>query len=378
MLPNTKEREKVVITVIVEHGDMLGKYAAHLREAGFRFQVSQLLDEGLALLRHFATPVVLIDVPQTLQECVESVKKVRELRPESYVILVTEQTDPILLERLFSSGVDFTFPRPVPWEKLPAAIQSALNAPPLRNRRPPPQSKEGALLDKQSKLMRTKQAAALESLLLRCKQHSPPLYEHMQRVQHYAKALAADLGLEKTQQFEIALAARLHDIGKLDVPAHILEKTTELTPQERESMRAHPVKGEEYVKPIVNLPRVLAAIRGHHERMDGKGYPDGLSGRALALEARIVSIADCFDALTALAPLDQEPLSIPQALEVLKGQGQGHLDSALVEEFVRLLSRRRDLLLQSSGKSVHVPVQPSLESELWLLEKKLTAHLDRY
>jgi response regulator RpfG family c-di-GMP phosphodiesterase len=378
MLPSVRDKEKIAVTLLVENGDLLNKYATLLRDAGLRFQLSQTVEEGLALLKHFATTICLLDMPLPIQECVEVVRKLREVRSEIYVMLVTEQTDPVLLECLFTSGVDYTLPRPVPWEKVIPSINTALNTAPTRSRRPPPQSKEGVLVDKQSKLMRTKQAAALEALLLKCKQHSPPLFDHMQRVQHYAKALAADLGLEKTQQFEVALAARLHDIGKIDVPASVLEKTTDLTPEEMESMRSHPQKGEELVKAIVNYPRVLAAIRGHHERMDGKGYPDGLSGRAIALETRVVSIADCFDALVALAPPGQKPLQIPQALEVLRGQGQGHLDAALVEEFVRLLRRRRELVLQGTGKAVPATPAAAFESELVLLERRLSVHLDRY
>lgn len=378
MLPSAKEREKLAITLLVESGDVLNRYVALLREANYRFQVTQTTDEGLALLKHFPSVAALIDIPLPMQECQAVVKKLRDMRPDLYIMMVTEQNDPILLECLFAAGVDYTFPRPFPWEKLIPAVETALAAPPIRQRRPPPQSKEGALVDKQSKLIRAKQAAALESLLLRCKAHSPPLFDHLQRVQHYAKALAADLGLEKTMQHEVALAARLHDIGKIDVPAAVLEKRDELTPEEKEAMRAHPVRGEEMVKAIIHYPRVLAAIRGHHERIDGKGYPDGLAGRSIPLESRIVSIADCFDALIALSPPDQMPLKPLQALDVLRAYTQGHLDSALVEEFARLLRRRQDIVLQNADKSVPVPVKPSLESELMLLEKKLSAHLDRY
>lgn len=378
MSQGVKERENLAVTLIVEDGEQLNRYMALLREAGHRFQLTQTTEEGLALLRHFSSSVALIDVPLPLQECLELVKQLRVLRPDLYIMLVTEQTDPILLECLFSAGVDYTFLRPVPWEKLLPALYTALHAPPTRLRRPPPQSREGVLVEKQSKIIRTKQAAALEALLLKCKAHSAPLNDHLQRVQHYAKALAMDLGLEKTMQNEVALAARLHDIGKIDVPATVLDKVEELTPEEKEAMRIHPVRGAELVKAIVQYPRVLAAIRGHHERIDGKGYPDGLAGRAIPLESRIVSIADCFDALIAHAPPGQAPLQAPQALNVLKVYTQGHLDPALVEEFSRLIRRRGELVLQNTDKTGPVDEPPSFEIELVLLEKKLTAHLDRY
>jgi len=147
--------------------------------------------------------------------------------------------------------------------------------------------------------------------------------------------LARVLRLDVRQRRQLSLAAKLHDIGKVGTPETILNKPGRLTAAELEVIRKHPVDGERILAPIIRDPVVLAAIRGHHECLDGTGYPDGLKGTQLPVLARIIAIADCFDALTSSRPY-QEVLSTGQALEVLRAGAGSVFQRDFVQAFTGL------------------------------------------
>ncbi len=137
---------------------------------------------------------------------------------------------------------------------------------------------------------------------------------------------------------EMQQAAMLHDIGNMKIPKEILMKKGELTQAEYDLLRAHPIIGEEMIYPIVSLRHLCPTVRGHHERWDGQGYPDGLKGEKITLAARILSISDAFSALTREAPGDAAIAA--EAIEVIK-QGSGtHFDPQCVEAFTRVAERR--------------------------------------
>ena len=135
---------------------------------------------------------------------------------------------------------------------------------------------------------------------------------------------------------DLALAARLHDVGKLAIPLSILHKPDALTATEMEWVRQHPVLGERLVARILPRREVLAGIRSHHERPDGRGYPDQLQGDEVPLLARIIAIADCYDALTS-ARAYHHPRPRREALEILSAEAGSQFDAALVRLFLTLL-----------------------------------------
>lgn len=137
---------------------------------------------------------------------------------------------------------------------------------------------------------------------------------------------------------EMQQAAMLHDIGNMKIPKEILMKKGELTQAEYDLLRAHPIIGEEMIYPIVSLRHLCPTVRGHHERWDGQGYPDGLKGDKITLAARILAISDTFSAITREAPQDASKAS--EAIEIIR-QGSGtHFDPQCVEAFTRVAERR--------------------------------------
>jgi putative two-component system response regulator len=159
--------------------------------------------------------------------------------------------------------------------------------------------------------------------------------EHAVGVAQCARRIAAQLRLGDATRRAVVEGALLHDVGKLLVDAAILAKPGPLTAHERRQVNMHPVEGERLVREAVN-PRVVDVVRGHHERWDGAGYPEGLSADAIPIAARVVAVADAF-----LAMLEQRPYRTPltkrAALDELKACAGSQFDPACVAALVRVI-----------------------------------------
>lgn len=161
---------------------------------------------------------------------------------------------------------------------------------------------------------------------------------HSERVRGYAVTLANHLGLSQEEVLLIGNAAVLHDIGKVEVSRGIIQKPERLTDEEYSAMKDHTLLGEIIVEGIPFLEEAKPLIRHHHERWDGKGYPDGKSGEEIPLGARIIAIADIYDALTTSRPYRRD-ISKERAILQLRKEKGGHLDPRLVEEFIAAIQK---------------------------------------
>jgi putative nucleotidyltransferase with HDIG domain len=191
------------------------------------------------------------------------------------------------------------------------------------------------------RLYRQMQRAICQSLLglanaLEAK--DPYTRGHSERVSAVSRGLASALELAPNIVDIVGQAGLLHDIGKIGVPEAILQKPTSLSPQEWQIMRGHPVIGAQIVAPFEFFEGAARVIRHHHERWDGSGYPDGLMGDDIPLEARIVAVADVFDALTSAR--SYRPALTRDAARALLLQQAGHtLDATIVAALLDMLDR---------------------------------------
>jgi two-component system, cell cycle response regulator len=165
---------------------------------------------------------------------------------------------------------------------------------------------------------------------------APDIAAHMERTTRLARLLGAELDLPEPLLELVVHTARLHDIGKLSVPPWILEKPGPLTPAERARVREHPVIGQEILERRASLRRLGPIVRATHERWDGLGYPDGLTGCAIPLPARIVAICDAFDAMTTTRP-HRPSLPIAAALAELRNNAGSQFDPGAVVAFCSVL-----------------------------------------
>jgi diguanylate cyclase (GGDEF)-like protein/putative nucleotidyltransferase with HDIG domain len=177
----------------------------------------------------------------------------------------------------------------------------------------------------------------IEALALAIDAKDHTTHDHLQRVRVFAVEVGREMGLKHDELEALRAAALLHDIGKLAVPEHIINKPGRLSPEEFEKMKIHPIVGGEILE-RVNFPYpVVPIVRAHHERWDGKGYPDGLKGEAIPLGARILAAVDCLDAMASDRQY-RKGMPLAEAMaEIAKGAG-----TQFDEHVVRVLERRYD------------------------------------
>ena len=184
--------------------------------------------------------------------------------------------------------------------------------------------------------------ATIQALAAAVDAKDPYTQGHSQRVADYATSLARHVGASQAELELIHITGTLHDVGKIGVPDAILKKPGRLDDEERIVMETHPVLGEVIVRKAPQLAATLPGVRHHHERWDGKGYPDGLAGEAIPLMARYLALADTFDAMTSDRPYRKGlPLEVALA-EIHKGAGT-QFDPALAPAFIELMQQMQPL-----------------------------------
>jgi putative nucleotidyltransferase with HDIG domain len=181
---------------------------------------------------------------------------------------------------------------------------------------------------------------AVETLNATVDARDPYTAGHSQRVQEIALAISDELAIEGKEREAIALAGLFHDIGKLGVPDAILTKPAKLTQQEYELMKQHPADGANIVSKFSRLQDAVPMIRHHHERWDGAGYPDRLAAETIPLGARIVGLADAWDAMTTDRPYHRA-LERHEAEAELRDNRGTQFAPAVVDAFFRALARER-------------------------------------
>jgi putative nucleotidyltransferase with HDIG domain len=168
----------------------------------------------------------------------------------------------------------------------------------------------------------------------------PYVLGHSKLVSQYATDIARVLGLKEKQLDTVRKAGLLHDIGKLGIPMELLTKPGRLTPQEYETVKAHSALGGDLVKNSPSLRPLVPIIRHHHEYYNGAGYPDGLAGSEISIEARIVAVADAIEAMTSDRPY-RRGLKTEQVVDELHKQSGTQFDPLVVDAAVKMLGARR-------------------------------------
>jgi putative nucleotidyltransferase with HDIG domain len=179
----------------------------------------------------------------------------------------------------------------------------------------------------------------------------PYTHGHIRRVQVYAVTLAKCMGIsDRDRLMAIEAGALLHDIGKIAIPEYILNKPTALTATEFEKMKLHPIVGASMLKGVDFPYPVEPFVKSHHERWDGKGYPEGLSGESIPIGARILSLVDCYDALTTTRPY-RTPMPKQQLIEFFQREAGRSYDPQVVEALLTNLGALEEAVAQAKVHS---------------------------
>jgi putative nucleotidyltransferase with HDIG domain len=182
--------------------------------------------------------------------------------------------------------------------------------------------------------------ATISDLIARLFEKDTITGEHSRAVSSWCSRLARNLGMSASETALVRRGGLLHDIGKVGTPEEILNAPRKLTEDEWDVMQRHTLDGAALVAEIPMLAEFLPAIRNHHERLDGQGYPDGLRAEQIPLSARIVSVADCFNAMIGRRPY-RPPMAPSRAIEELERIAGSHLDPEIVAAMIQVVAGQR-------------------------------------
>lgn len=335
------------VTVVDDEPMVQDILARAARSWNYRCQTASTAEQALALLERDLTPVVVTDLLMPGRGGVWLVEEVRRRWPDVGVIVLTAGHSGELAEQCLRAGADHYFFKPIQLDEFRHVLETTSRAVRARSEGRRSRGRLERAVRRQTRRVRHTFLAAVDSLVRTLEERDPGTAGHSRRVHQYACLLADELGLAPRPRRVLSLAARLHDIGKVGVPEAILNKPGPLTKVEEQVVREHPAIGERILLPVVRNVEVLAAVRGHHERLDGTGYPDGLQGSAIPLAARLLAVVDCFDALTSNRAY-RDALPISDALRVLRESAGPHFDPVAVDAFRRVTSRSTSLTAGNS------------------------------
>ena len=218
----------------------------------------------------------------------------------------------------------------------------------------------------QSRNSRAVSQAVVEAFSRAMTARDESTHEHAQRVQRLALALADEAGIEDEQLLEaIEAAALLHDIGKLGIPDRLLNKPGPLTADEFDQVKEHVTIGADMLHAVAVPAALTLIVRHHHENWDGSGYPDGLAGEQIPVGARVLSIVDCYDALTSDRPY-RRALSHGAAVAMIHERSGSMYDPAMVDAFLGIVPRLR------SGFDRKRTARPQIGSRVpWRLQARI-------
>jgi response regulator RpfG family c-di-GMP phosphodiesterase len=325
--------DPVCVTVVDDEPMAQDILVRAARSWHFGCQAAANAEAALALLERQLTPIVVTDLRMPGRGGVWLVREIRRRWPEVGIIVLTAGHSPEAAEECLRAGAHHYFFKPIKLDEFRHVLQMAWQTYQQQQQIRRAQQQLESAVRRQTRRVRHTFLSAIDSLVRTMESRDTYTAGHSVRVRRYAMRLADALGLPLRQRRLLSLAAKLHDIGKVGVPDAILNKAGRLNAEEERVVRAHPVIGERILAPVVRNRAVLEAIRGHHERLDGGGYPDGLSGNRIPLLARIIAVPDCFDALTTSRAY-RAALPVDQALDILLAGAGTQFDPACVEAFL--------------------------------------------
>jgi len=313
--------------------------------AAFRKFISQILtskgyncvgvadgNAALAMLRKYRFALALLHISVPGKSGREVLSEISKRHPDMAVIMITSTDDAKIAIDMTKIGAYDYIIKPVNFLALLVRVGNALD-----KRRLLIENKEYQLyledkVRKQTEKIRKSFLNSITSLVFALEARDRYTSGHSKRVSKMALLISQSLGMAQVQTEKIKLAGLLHDVGKIGIKESVLLKQGRLTDEEYSHIAAHSVIGERILRPVIDDEEILRIIRHHHERYDGKGYPDGLAGQQIPRGARILSVADTYDAMTSDRPY-RKALSSRTALDELERQINSQFDPAVVEAF---------------------------------------------
>ena len=273
-----------------------------LSAEGYRCEQAANAEQALVKLKEDSIELVILDIKMPGKSGVEFLPEIKAKYPDTAVIMATAISDANVAINCMKAGAYDYVNKPFNLDEVSFSVRRALEKRRLELENRDYQQHLEQKVEEQAQKIRTSFFNSVTALAYALEAKDIYTSGHSQRVTEVSVAIAEHLGLPKETIEKIRLAGLVHDIGKIGVRETVLNKADSLTDEEYEHVRLHSEAGEHILTPIVGDEEILKAVRHHHERYDGKGYPDGLKGKQIPLLARIIAVADTFDAMTSERP----------------------------------------------------------------------------
>ncbi len=328
---------------------MLGRV---LSSAGYSWVPAGDVGEAEELLRTVDIALVVTDVQLHDRSGLELLGAIEQLSPDTATVVVTGLDDPAVADLAIERGAYGYLVKPFGASELLIQVRNALRRRRLELAARHERSRlEAAVTERTAELraalarlqhaqsqLRLAQEETIKRLASAVEVRDDHTAQHIERVREFARTLALALGIEAERAELLAEASVLHDVGKIALRDGILLKPGPLTPEERREVERHPEEGWRMLSgsglPLLDCAASIA--RSHHERWDGRGYPHGLAGERIPLEARIVAVVDVFDALTSDRPY-RPALPLDDAVDIVREGAGSHFDPDVVRAFLACL-----------------------------------------
>ena len=306
-------------------------------------------DEALAQLKDDSVGLVLLDVNMPGRSGVELLSEIKADHPDTAVIMATAVTDADIAIKCLKQGAYDYVTKPFNLDEVALSVKRALEKRSLEFENRDYRQHLEQKVTEQAEKIRVSFLNSITSLAYALEAKDKYTSGHSVRVAETSVAIAREMALPEEAVEKIRLAGQLHDIGKIGVRETVLNKPGGLTGDEFAHIEHHPGVGERILAPVVDDVEILATVRHHHERYKGTGYPDELAEEAIPLGARILAVADAFDAMTSERPYRKAMEREAAVAEIEHGAGS-QFDPSVVDAFLRVMK-----LVNVKGKSPDAP-----------------------
>ena len=343
--------------LVVDDEPRLRRVLVRLLEGeGFTCREAGSGTEALELLSQEPSPLVISDLRMPQMDGVTLLREIIARWPDTAVIMVTAVAEVESAVACLQLGALDYVAKPFHLDEVRARVTQALDKRRLKLELEGYRQHLEERVKEQAHRIEELSLERLQALVHFLEEKDTYLRGHSVRVTKYAVAVGRRLGLAQGVLDVIALGAELHDIGKIGVSEAVLHKPGKLTEAEYRHIMEHPVIGARILEPLMReTPIALAIVRHHHERLDGKGFPDGLKADAIPPEVRVVTVSDSFDAMTSLRPY-RPAMSIEAAIEELQVWKGRQFDPDVVDALVAAFPNAASLPVATSEvRPLHLP-----------------------
>jgi response regulator RpfG family c-di-GMP phosphodiesterase len=339
-----------VILVVDDEESIRHALQRYLSRAGLTVRTAASAAEALEQLHDGGTALLLSDIRMPGMSGVELVSAALDVDPDLAIVMLSAANDATTASLCIQRGAMDYITKPFDLADVVQAIQRALRRREAQQARHQFQEQIqgevatlGAELRRERARLERLSVATLEALVNALEAKDPYMRGHSARIADLSATIAAEIGLPDDDVDRIRTAGRLHDIGKIGTREAVLLRHGPLTPEEFAHVKQHVLTAAQILSPLTHLAEAVADIRGHHERWDGTGYPDGLRGTDIPIGARIIAAAEVYDALTTSRPY-QEKLEPEAAVARLNELAGTALDPDVCRTLAGVVGRRRTLV----------------------------------